>query len=187
MRDVRRDHPRRAGPQLLRLVADAEGQRAADQHPRLLVHVVVLGYLRPGLELDRGERRLGSGDRATDDAVPDLERRDGVPVAEGAHVPIGCQIVFSSRKAEISYSDWLSGSPRTTRFTLSAAAISRSARNPSAPVRSMAFTSMWLASQGASSARRPVSRFTTPPGTSLVAITSASPTAARRILTRGGS
>src|SRR4051794_7913868 len=178
MRDVRGDHPRGAGTQLLRLVADAEGQRAADQHPRLLVHVVVLGHRRPGLELDRGECRLRSGDRPTDDAVPDPERGDGVPVPEGAHVPIGCQTVFSSRKAEISYSDWLSGVPRTTRFTFSAAATSRSARSPSAPVRSIAFTSMWAASHGASSARCPVSRLTTPPGTSLVAIASASSIAA---------
>ena len=63
-------------------------------------------------------------------------------------------------------------------MTFSAAAVSRSARSPSAPVMSIAFTSMWLASQGASSARWPVSRLTTPPGTSLVAIASASSIAA---------
>ena len=55
---------------------------------------------------------------------------------------------------------------------------SRSARRPSAPVRSIAFTSMCDASHGASSARRPVSRLTTPPGRSLVASTSASSIAA---------
>src|SRR5690606_42148425 len=42
------------------------------------------------------------------------------------------------------------------------------------PVRSMAFTSMCEASQGAISATRPVRTFTTPPGTSEVASTSAS-------------
>src|SRR5262249_48923239 len=89
-------------------------------------------------------------------------------------VPIGCQTVFSSRNAEISYSLCESGEPMTTRFTLSAAALSRSARRPSAPVRSIAFTSMCEASHGAISARWPVNRFTTPPGRSLVASTSAS-------------
>src|SRR5581483_1814694 len=91
-----------------------------------------------------------------------------------AQVPIGCQTVFSSRNAEISYRLWASVAPRTTRLTFSAAARSRSARRPSAPVRSIAFTSMCDASQGASSARRPVRTLTTPPGTSLVASASAS-------------
>ena len=58
------------------------------------------------------------------------------------YVPIGCQTVFSSRNAEISYRLCASGAPSTTRFTFSAAARSRSARNPSAPVRSIALTSM---------------------------------------------
>ena len=41
--------------------------------------------------------------------------------------------------------------------------------SPGAPARSRASTSRWAASTGASSATRPVSRFTTPPGTSEVA------------------
>ncbi len=49
---------------------------------------------------------------------------------------------------------------------------------PSAPARSIAFTSMCPASHGASSSRCPVRRLTTPPGTSDVASTSASSTAA---------
>ena len=58
------------------------------------------------------------------------------------------------------------GLPWTTRFTLSAAARSSSAR-PSvrlAPVRSIALTSMCEASHGASSVRWPVRMLTTPPG-----------------------
>src|SRR5262249_58497436 len=47
----------------------------------------------------------------------------------------------------------------------------------SAPVRSIAFTSMCAASTGASSAVRPVRMFTTPGGTSEVASTSARVTA----------
>src|SRR6185437_10512962 len=50
-------------------------------------------------------------------------------------------------------------------------------RSSGAPVRSMALTSMWDASHGATSATRPVSTFTTPPGTSEVASTSDSVTA----------
>ncbi len=62
-----------------------------------------------------------------------------------------------------------------TRLTFSAASSSRPARAAgSAPVRSIAFTSMCPASTGASSAAKPVSTFTTPAGTSEVASTSAS-------------
>ena len=65
-----------------------------------------------------------------------------------------------------------------TRLTLSAAAISRSRRSDAAaPVRSMALTSRCAASHGASSAVRPVSTLTTPPGRSEVASTSLSDTA----------
>src|SRR5262249_32535084 len=62
--------------------------------------------------------------------------------------------------------------------TLAGARSPRSARPSSgAPVRSIAFPSMCAASTGASSASRPVRMFTTPPGTSEVASTSASVTA----------
>src|SRR3954471_10422045 len=120
--------------------------------------MVMLGDGRVGVEHDVRERRLVARDGARVDAVPDLQDVDLRDVRERAHVPIGCQTVFSSRNAEISYSDCVSGCPRTTRLTFSAAATSSSARRPSAPVRSIAFTSMWLASQGASSPRRPVTR-----------------------------
>ena len=63
---------------------------------------------------------------------------------------------------------------------LSAAATCRSvALSFGAPARSMALTSMCEASHGAISAVRPVSTFTTPPGTSEVASTSVSVTAGR--------
>ena len=48
----------------------------------------------------------------------------------------------------------------------------RRARRRATPVRSIALTSRWLASQGASSAVKPVSTFATPPGRSEVASTS---------------
>src|SRR5690606_33428650 len=65
------------------------------------------------------------------------------------------------------------GSGVRTRFSVSAAVICRSTQSVSpAPARSMALTSACAASHGASSAGEPVSTLTTPPGTSLVAMTS---------------
>src|SRR5262245_1420558 len=93
-------------------------------------------------------------------------------------VPIGCQTVLSSRKAAISHGLCAVGSARTTRLTFSAASFSRSGASPSAPVTSIALTSMCPASQGASSSRWPVRMLTTPLGTSAVASTSPSSTAA---------
>src|SRR3954471_3422128 len=99
-------------------------------------------------------------------------------IAPKSYWPIGCRTVFSSRKAAMSHGLCVSGRPRTTRFTLSAAARSKSEDSPSAPVTSRALTSMCDASHGASSERRPVRRFTAPPGTSDVASASASSIAA---------
>src|ERR1700748_1700867 len=66
----------------------------------------------------------------------------------------------------------------TTRLRFSAAVAARSsARGLVAPDRSIAFTSMCEASQGAISSVRPVSTVITPPGTSEVASTSDSDTA----------
>ena len=101
----------------------------------------------------------------------------------GAHTPIGCQTVFVSRKPNIrsrpgSAAQSAAGR-RTTRLRFSAAATARSSASaPGAPARSIAFTSMCEASHGPTSATRPVSTFTTPPGTSEVASTSARVTAA---------
>src|SRR5437870_1498423 len=81
------------------------------------------------------------------------------------HIPIGCQTVFSSRNAAISYGLCASGLARTIRFTFSAPSRSSSATSPSAPVTSSATTSMCDASAGASSRRSPVMTFTTPAGT----------------------
>src|SRR5262245_30292653 len=95
------------------------------------------------------------------------------------HTPIGCHTVFDSRKArrrETSGVASQSGSVarvRRTRFTVLAAERSSSVVIDSgAPARSSALTSAWEASQGASSAVRPVRMLTTPPGTSDVASTS---------------
>src|SRR3978361_196916 len=96
----------------------------------------------------------------------------------GYYWPIGCQTVFSSRKLEISQGLCASARPRTTRLTFSAESRSSSADWPAAPPRALAFTSRGEARTGPSSARKPVSRLTTPPGRSLVAIASASSTAA---------
>src|SRR5437764_471108 len=54
--------------------------------------------------------------------------------------------------AAISHGDCASARPRTTRFTLSAAARSSSGAIPSAPAMSIAFTSMCAASHGATAA-----------------------------------
>src|SRR5207245_396224 len=102
MRRVRGDDPSGAGAQILLLVADPERQRATREDADLLVHVGVLGHVGVRLELDRGQRRLGTVQRAADHAVPDHVRRNLVKVIERAHTPIGCQTVFSSRNAEIS-------------------------------------------------------------------------------------
>src|SRR5262245_847712 len=55
--------------------------------------------------------------------------------ASSLYWPTGCQTVLSSRKEAISHGLWASAAPRTTRFTLSAAACSRSGESPSAPDR----------------------------------------------------
>jgi len=91
---------------------------------------------------------------------------------------MGCQTVFISRNFSISQGLWESPLEKTTRLTFSAASRSRSARAPSAPVTSIAFTSMCPASHGASSSRCPVRTFTEPAGKSDVAIASASSIAA---------
>ena len=101
----------------------------------------------------------------------------GLARSRGASGTDGCQTVFSSRKAEISQG-LCSPPDRTTRLTLSAARTSSSAVSSPAPVTSIAFTSMCEARIGASSERNPVSRLTTPPGRSEVAMASASSSAA---------
>src|SRR5579875_1402909 len=106
-----------------------------------------------------------------------------------AQNPLGCQTVLVSRNARTrvrsgtadqSGSTASAPSPagRTTRLTVSAAAASSSPHGTSvAPARSRPLTSRCDASHGASSAVRPVTMLTTPPGTSDVASTSASETA----------
>src|SRR6266567_1176868 len=95
-------------------------------------------------------------------------------------MPTGCHTVLVSRNASIRRGPGgaaQSSSAANTRFTLPAASRSSSPRPAGAtPVRSIALTSMWPASTGASSAVNPVSTFTTPAGTSDVASTSASVT-----------
>src|SRR5579864_3341819 len=98
------------------------------------------------------------------------------------YVPAGCQTVLVSRYVSMRFrpgASVQSSSPALTtrlRFSAAAAAISL-ARGLDAPHRSIALTSMCEASQGATSAVRPVSTLITPPGTSEVASTSDSDTA----------
>ncbi len=65
--------------------------------------------------------------------------------SDADRVPDGLQLEERRDVPALCPSAW----PRTTRLTLSAAARSRSAPRPSAPVRSIAFTSMCAASHGA--------------------------------------
>src|SRR5690606_29860159 len=93
--------------------------------------------------------------------------------------PLGCQTVFVSAKAAITYGDRSPNSPSsTTRFTLwTAPSWMRRRCSGVAPAAAMALTSMWSASHGISSSVWPVRIFTTPGGTSEVARTSARVTA----------
>ena len=104
----------------------------------------------------------------------------GMPHSEGNPGPGEIEGVVELRPALLTkeFHEALAGlvadGKTTPRGALSAASRSRSARPAGAtPVRSIAFTSMCPASTGASSAVRPVSTFTTPPGRSKVASTSA--------------
>src|SRR5215212_4216167 len=95
---------------------------------------------------------------------------------------MGCQTVFVSRKDSIRSGPGTVAQSvaagRTTRLRLSAPATCSSVTaSTGAPARSIALTSMCDASHGATSAVRPVSTLTTPPGTSDVARTSESVTA----------
>src|SRR5690606_22494755 len=109
----------------------------------------------------------------------------GTRGAAGGQTPLGCQTVLISRKAvmRVRPGSAVQSTPmaggRVTRLRVPAAASSRDAANAGSvtPVRSSPFTSACEASQGAVSATRPVSRFTTPPGRSDVASTSARVTA----------
>ena len=176
---LRRDHPGRAGLELLRLAADRERQRARGSGSRLLVRVLVLGHVGVRARA-RSPTSVASVPTTARPTSPSQirSRSSSSSMAERSscadRVPDGLQL--EERRDLVQR--LASGLPWTTRLTFSAAATSRSVRRPSAPVRSIAFTSMWLASHGASSARWPVSRLTTPPGTSLVAIASASSIAA---------
>src|SRR5450432_381417 len=92
---------------------------------------------------------------------------------------MGCQTVLVSKNAvsrSVPGSRDQSGSTSSgllTRLRLSAAATSRSRQSAiGTPVRSRPLTSACEASQGATSATRPVSMLTTPPGRSDVASTS---------------
>src|SRR4051812_7466228 len=170
--------PHRRTPQDWQARGLAEARRVAEDDERL-GPLRLSGSSRVGI-LDGGD----DGDAvALGDCVTEAAARHPLPrrLTRWAlgYWPIGCQTVFSSRKEAISQGLWTSARPRTTRLTLSAARRSSSGASPSAPQRSIAFTSMCEANTDASSAWLPVRRLTTPPGTSLVASASASSTAAR--------
>src|SRR5439155_10956431 len=138
------------------------------------VELVVVGVL--------GGRLAGHGDLRFVDGPVSRTHTLVAPDSVCVYTPLGCQTVFVSRKATMRsrpgsavQSSGVAGG-RRTRLRFSAAAASRdvASAGSTTPVRSIALTSMWLASHGAVSAGRPVSTFTTPPGTSDVASTSAS-------------
>src|SRR6478609_2022635 len=85
VRHVGRDVPGPSGLELALLVADPEPHRSGGQHPDLLVVVGVLGYYRPRVEFDDGERRPLAGDEAANHPVPDPVWRSLAEVAEAAH------------------------------------------------------------------------------------------------------
>ena len=95
--------------------------------------------------LPAAERRATNGDLRH---RPVALRASGRPVWPPATDRPGARPVFSSRKLEIAHGLCSSAVPWTTRLTLSAASRSSSAARPSAPVTSIAFTSMWAASIG---------------------------------------
>ena len=118
-----------------------------------------------------------------------------VTADRAGHTPIGCQTVLVSRKAVSRSRPGVRGPVRLggrgTAYPLEVVGrrdLERAspARRRRRPVRSIALTSMWEASDGAVSASVPVRRLTTPPGTSEVASTSASVIAGSGPLGRGG-
>src|SRR5437868_2510124 len=150
-----------------------DGRVAA--HDERLSPLLLGGPRRVGI-LDCGDHgyAVAFGDGMTEAALG----HSGARSVSGAHWPIGCHTVLSSRKPAISHGLCTSARPWTMRLTFSAASFSSAGAAPSAAPRSSAFTSMCAARIGPSSERKPVRRLTTPPGTSLVAIASASSTAA---------
>src|ERR671924_703378 len=144
----------------------------------------------PGCRRDGGRQprprdlsELGR-DRDPDGAHRRTGRHAALRIELLDQAPTGCQTVLNSVSAVISYGLWAScakgstAGARCTRFTFSAASSSTCARSSvGTPVTSIAFTSMWPASQDTSSFVSQVRTFTTPPGTSDVESTSASETA----------
>src|SRR5581483_8465897 len=84
---VREDPPHPARPELARLAADPEAERALEQHADLLVGVRVLGDDRARVELDHPERHALAVHRPPDDAVPDPLGPETRDVGERAHGP----------------------------------------------------------------------------------------------------
>ena len=114
VRNVGRDAPRAAGPELARLVADAERQRAREHHPELLVLVTVLGDDRVRLELDDAERDALAVDRAHADAVPDVLRPERCEVVRTRSCTRECSatvtalFVLTGVASEIVRINWMS-------------------------------------------------------------------------------
>jgi hypothetical protein len=82
VRHVGRDRPGLPGPEHPRLVSDAEGQRAGDDDPELLVLVLVFGNDRVWVELDDGERLPLAVHRARDNGLPDLDHGQVLQIVE---------------------------------------------------------------------------------------------------------
>ena len=150
-----RSRPAGAAPDL---AADREGQRAGQSGSRSARSTWGARARRCSASSSIATSVASGADRprAPIDAVPDAEplelARGRRSSSRADRVPDGLQL---EERRDVVQRLAVRACRATTRLTFSAAAISRSVRRPSAPVRSIAFTSMWLASHGASSARWP--------------------------------
>jgi hypothetical protein len=85
VRRVADDPPRPPRPEHALLVADPERDLTLDHEPALLVGMAMGWHDRVGCELDHGERQPLALDATSDDAVPDLNRRELGEVGEVGH------------------------------------------------------------------------------------------------------
>ena len=179
--EVRHQRPRRVvGQVVLGLGADERGElgHGREREERVVVaeeRLPLLAVLAPSRCPQRDEVALGEGELDRGRCRwPRPGRASAAVRLAPDRVPHRRELRPGAQPGQLA--GRLRG--RSTRFTVSAAARSRStARSSGAPARSSPSTSACAASHGPSSATRPVSRLTTPPGTSDVASTSASSTA----------
>ena len=135
---IRAIHVDVRAPQDRQRAGVADGGRVAADDERL--RPLLLGCSRGVGVFDRSDDgdAVALGDGVAESAL----RHPCVGSVSSAQRPIGCQTVFSSRKAAICQGLCESALPWTTRLTFSAASCSSSGASPSAPETSSALTSM---------------------------------------------